>query len=242
MVVEKLSLSNTEGDQLVWLHGWGMDHTFLKPLASILQGVGDSYLLDLPGFGGSPLPEEAWDTEAYAKAVAEFIKDLPKKKTFVIGHSFGGRVAVQLAEKYPKLVQGIVLLGGAGLQKKRSFLFKGYKFIVSRYGKAVKTIFPFLKNISLSSADYRNAQGLKREIFIKTISENLESVAANIQVPALLIYGEKDTETPAEFGQRYHRLIKNSTLYILPEQDHWSILRLQQTAAYINNFISENLV
>ena len=242
MFAEKIALSNTEDVQLVWLHGWGLDHTSLKPLALTLQAVGESYLVDLPGFGETPLPKKAWDTEDYADEVAKFIRGLPKRKTFVIGHSFGGRVAVRLAYKYPKLVQGIVLLGGAGLQKKRSLLFRGYQFLVKRYGKLVKKVFPFLKHISLSSADYKNSSGLKRDIFVKTISEDLTPLAGQIMRPALLVYGEKDTETPPEFGQRYHQLLKNSTLYIVPGQDHWSILRLQQTAAYINNFISENLV
>ena len=134
------------------------------------------------------------------------------------------------------------MLGGAGLQKKRSLLFRIYQFMVKRYGKLVKKIFPFLKHVSLSSADYKSTSGLKREIFLKTISEDLTPLAEQIMRPALLVYGEKDTETPAEFGQRYHQLLKNSTLYIVPGQDHWSVLRMQQTAAYINNFISENLV
>ena len=242
MFVKKLDLCDSEDIQLIWLHGWGLDGNSLMSLASLLHARGENYLLDLPGFGKTPLPKSAWGTQEYADEVARFIKELPRKKTFVIGHSFGGRVALRLADKYPELINGVVLVGGAGLQKKRSPIFHIYTYMVKKYGKTVKRIFPFLKKLSLGSADYKNTEGIKREIFTKVISEDLTSIATTITLPVLLIYGENDTETPPEFGKKYKELIKNSVLYILPDQDHWSILRQQQTAAFINNFIAENLL
>ena len=242
MFVQKLDLCDSEDIQLIWLHGWGLDGNSLMTLASLLHARGENYLLDLPGFGKTPLPDAPWGTQEYADEVARFIKELPKRKTFVIGHSFGGRVALRLANKYPELLDGIVLVGGAGLQKKRSLMFRIYVGLVKKYGKFVKQIFPFLKKFSFGSSDYKKTEGVKREIFTKVISEDLSGIASKITLPALLIYGEKDTETPPDFGIRYKELLKNSSLYIIPEQDHWSILRQQQTAAFINNFISENLL
>src|SRR5206468_4391460 len=73
------------------LHGWRRTH---RDFSAVLDGV-DAVALDLPGFGTSPPPPEGWGGAEYAKAVLPVIERMTAP-VVVLGHSFGGRVAVHL--------------------------------------------------------------------------------------------------------------------------------------------------
>lgn len=230
---------------LFWGHGWGQDHTAFMPLVQSLQAFGAHTALDFPGFGRSPRPDESWSTADYADAIAAHLKESGQAPIIWIGHSFGGRVGVQLASRHPELVKGLVLIAGAGLKRKRSPL-------KALYFKARIALYKFLKKLiplglsqewlqsKFGSRDYKSA-GAMRDIFQKVISEDLSPQAGQISAPTLLIYGEKDSETPPEFGQRYNRLITNSTLHILPGLDHYSVLASgrHQVANLLQGFIND---
>jgi len=217
--------------RVVWLHGWGQDHRALLPLAGFFSDVAENYLIDLPGFGQSALPNEAWDSADYAKSVAEWLQTLDKKPTIIIGHSFGCRVGLQMAVQYPELVSGLILIAAPGLTRKRSPVFKVRVFALKMVGRILKQ-FDHLFKTSLKekyankvgSRDYRMAQGLLRAILVKSVCENLSDVAEKVQQPVQLIYGQNDNETPIEFGETYQQLIKNAELAILPNQDHYTVL------------------
>jgi pimeloyl-ACP methyl ester carboxylesterase len=74
------------------------------------------------------------------------------------------------------------------------------------------------------SRDYKNA-GALRNILVKTVNEDLTNDAKQVTVPTFLLWGETDQETPQAIGKRFHELIPNSKLVILPGQDHFPFLR-----------------
>src|SRR5258708_4411914 len=73
--------------ELIWAHGWGHTHHALLPLAQAMRPAADSWLVDLPGFGDSPLPPGPWGTEDYADAMAEWLATLPPGRKIWVGHS-----------------------------------------------------------------------------------------------------------------------------------------------------------
>jgi len=234
--------------RLVWLHGWGVDHKTLLPIASFFDTETENYLLDLSGFGKSPAPKKVYDSLDYAKEIAKWLKSFKTKKpTYIIGHSFGGQTAIQIANLYPKLVNGLVLIGASGLKRKRSLFFKIKVLVFKIAAKTFKTIFGennFAKLKSklvnkLGSTDYKNANEIMRKILVKVTNENLQNIASKIKAPALLIYGEKDLQTPSYFGKKYNELIKNSKFVKLQELNHYTILSTgkYQVQNLINNFI-----
>ena len=95
-------------------------------------------------------------------------------------------------------------------------------------------------SMKFGSRDYKNA-GSMRQIFVKTISEDLSDIATQIKAQTTIIVGDKDNETPVEFGQRYNKLIPNSELFIFPEIDHYSIISnaRHQTINVIKKFFSK---
>lgn len=225
-----------------WGHGWGQSHAAFLSLAESLAQLGEHKMLDFPGFGQSPKPANDWSTEDYADAIADNIDD----PVIWTGHSFGGRVGVRLASKYPDKIKALIIISGAGLKRKRPFIKSLYfKGRISLY-KFLKKLVPYgvsqqwLQSV-FGSSDYVNA-GEMREIFRKTISEDLSLQASKIKCPTLLIYGENDLETPAEFGERYKSLIENSELHILTGQDHYSVLSSgrHQVANLISEFVKKH--
>ena len=113
MIYENLNFEYIKGKKqsnvkFVLLHGWGHCIENLKPIAKMLCDY-DCYLVDLPGFGKSPIPTDVLSISEYSSIVADFIKGFKNKddKVVVIGHSFGGRISLDLASNYPSLVNKI---------------------------------------------------------------------------------------------------------------------------------------
>ncbi|MGB0719497.1 MAG: alpha/beta fold hydrolase, partial [Bdellovibrionales bacterium] len=111
---------------IVWAHGWGQSHAAFLPLAESLNTIGTHVLVDLPGFGASAAPDDVWGTEDYADRMAKLISAVTDAPIIWVGHSFGCRVGLQLAAKYPDLVSKLCLVAGAGLPRKKPFLTKVY--------------------------------------------------------------------------------------------------------------------
>ena len=216
--------------RILWLHGWGQEHQSFAKLEPFFKDV-ENVLFDFPGFGKSPPPSKVWGTEKYAEFIENCLQKEPKKETYVLGHSFGCRVALRFAHKYPLKVKGLILISAAGLKRKRSLFFKLKAFFLKSLGRVAclldrvfKTKLKQLYSMKFGSPDYRNANGIMKEIFVRTISEDLSEIAQKIKTPTLLIYGTEDKETPPEFGKCYSDLLINSKYIEIPNFDHYNIL------------------
>lgn len=213
---------------VIWGHGWGRSRADFLPLARSLERRAHHTVLDFPGFGDSPRPREDWGTEAYADALAEWLRTQPARRRIYVGHSFGSRVGLRLAARHPDLLDAMVLVAGAGLQRRRSAWQRLKIFARVRAFKALKLVERLGLDVSryrsgFGSADYRDA-GAMRPIFVKTVREDQTDVAKAIRCPVVLLYGEHDTETPPEFGTRLQGLIPGARLAILPGLDHLTVL------------------
>jgi len=189
--------------------------------------------------------QEGASTEVYADALAAQL-DADKRHT-LIGHSYGGRVAVQLAAKHPKLVKAIILVGGAGLPRKRSLAFKLKAGCLRLLGKIAylsdtifKTKFRGAYVARFGSTDYKNA-GALRATLVSAVKENLSNKARALKCPALLLYGTNDVDTPPEIGRKYESLIPVSRFIELKGYDHHDILTrgAYQCEALIKSFLKD---
>ncbi len=241
--------SNEAKIRLIWLHGWGQNHKSFLLLADLF-GNCQNILVDMAGFGDAPLPDKVWDTKDYAKDLFDYLQqENSVEKTYIIGHSFGCRVALRLSHQFDNVVDGLILISAAGLKKKRSISFKIKSFILRWIGKILQLIdyifdSEFKKKYAdkFGSADYRNAKGLMRNIFVKVINEDLSQIAGKIRIPTILIFGQNDQETPPQFGKRYNKMLINSQYFELPNFDHYNILSQgrYQLQNIISNFIKNN--
>lgn len=105
------------GPPVVFLHGWGLTHHTYRHGLERLVGRGVRVVAPaLPGFGGTAgLPEESFSLEGYAGWVASFLRELGITGPVVlVGHSFGGGVALRVAHDHPELVGRLVLVNSIG--------------------------------------------------------------------------------------------------------------------------------
>ncbi|WAB83845.1 alpha/beta hydrolase [Microcella daejeonensis] len=182
---------------VVALHGWGRDG---GDFATILSGL-DAVSIHLPGFGPAPAPETVWGTEQYAELVAEAIAAYAP--VVVVGHSFGGRVAVRLAARRPELVSGLVLTG-APLVRLAPTVKPPFSYRLARWANARGLLsdarMDDLRN-QRGSADYRAAQGVMRGVLVAAVNEDYDDDLRALTCPVSMVWGEHDTAAPTEAGR-----------------------------------------
>ena len=215
------------GDTIVLLHGWGHSIDNVRGLAKILAWQHTVYAVDLPGFGKSDPPPESWGTADYAICIEEFMAAEGIAQATLCGHSFGGRVSIQLTARAPEKVKKLILLNSSGLPPVRPwdaqiririlrYIAKALKFIDATTGTA------FFKNNfapRFGSADYKKA-GELRSVFVRTVNEDLTPQALAVKARTLLLWGERDTETPVALGVALKSLIHNSHMVVLAGKGH----------------------
>jgi pimeloyl-ACP methyl ester carboxylesterase len=218
-----------DGDVVLLLHGWGGSLDSMRPVYDDLIRHHRVYALDLPGHGRSGIPSSAWGVTEYTNCVVEFLQQAGIDTATIIGHSFGGRIAIKLAVFFPQLVNKIVFIDSAGVRPPRGARYY-LRFSVAKIGKFASRYFGTLGRAvkswlyaRIASADYARA-GELRETFVKVVTEDLTPLLARIRQPSLILWGENDLDTPLVMGQTMARMIPNARLVILPDAGHFSYL------------------
>ncbi|MHA6694157.1 alpha/beta fold hydrolase [Homoserinimonas sp. A520] len=201
---------------VIAMHGWGRSgHDF----RDIVEGL-DSLSIHLPGFGITPEPSEAWGTDRYAEEVAHALGGMPP--VILLGHSFGGRVAVRLAAQHPHLVRGIVLTGVPLLRltppPKPSLGYRAVRFL-AKIGLISQARLEAEKQ-RRGSPDYRAASGVMRDVLVKVMREDYRDDLAKITVPVRMVWGEHDTAAPTDAGLAASKLVATATFRSVPGAAH----------------------
>lgn len=216
---------------VVFGHGWGRTYRDFIPVAEALAPVARSYLIDFPGFGDTPRPDETWGTEDYADHVTRFLKDTHGLTSYTwVGHSFGGRIGMRIAAKSVEVINHLVLVASAGVPRSRSTLQKwrgrrrSWEFKIRKAGAKTPEALAELE-AQYGSLDYIHSREIgMRDIFVRTVNEDQTDTLGRIACPTTLIYGGQDTETPVEVGEKIAAGISGSNLIVCPHYDHISIL------------------
>lgn len=224
-----------EGKNVLLLHGWGCTKETFASVTRELQKTMRVTALDFPGFGKSDMPPETFGVPEYMEVTAKFIKQAGLTGTDIICHSFGGRVGIMLAAKYPELVGKIVFTGSAGFIKKRTlkYYIRTYRFkLVKKIAKG-QWLKKLLKKFGMDidekiknagSPDYRALPNSMKKVFVRVINKDLREYLQEIKAPSLLIWGENDTETPLAFGKLMEEKIADAGLAVLPNAGHYAFL------------------
>ncbi len=226
-----------EGKDVLLLHGWGCTTEHFRPIISDMQESYRLTVIDFPGHGKSGRPPEPWGVGDYAKCVKDVLQQLKIEKCSLIAHSFGGRVSLHLAAHHPEMIDKMVLTGCAGLkkpqteeQKKRSEAFQRKKKQLQNLqklplvGKMAEKAMEKLRR-QYGSADYNALDEEMRKTFVKVIGEDLSPLLSKIQASTLLVWGEKDQDTPLWMGQKMEQEIRDAGLVVFENDDHFAYLR-----------------
>lgn len=215
----------THGTGVPWvlaLPGWQRTHRDFDAVLDGLNAVG----LDLPGFGAAPPPTEAWTTREYAGHVAGVLDEMAPQ-VVVVGHSFGGRVAVHLAAAHPGRVAGLVLTGvpalsepPAGARRRKPPLALRAAKALHRAGVVGEERVEQLR-LRHGSADYRRAAGPLRDVLVKAVNENYQAVLDAYPGPVELVWGADDDQAPVAAAEAAARRRAGTNLVVLAGVGHF---------------------
>jgi pimeloyl-ACP methyl ester carboxylesterase len=221
-----------EGKPLMLLHGWGASAELFGPVVRALQTDRKLILPDLPGFGATPPPPAPWAARDYAEWTAALLDRLGVERADVIGHSNGGRIALVLAATHPDRVGKMVLTGSAGIRPRHGPRYharvRTYK-VLRAMGEA-RALPAALRNAARARAeqrgseDYRAATGTMRGTLVRLVNDDLHALLPRVAAPVLLIWGDKDVETPLADGRTMERLIRDAGLVIFEGAGHYAYL------------------
>jgi pimeloyl-ACP methyl ester carboxylesterase len=215
---------------VVALHGWQRSHAdfdgvFGDPeFADTHCAIG----LDLFGFGATPPPPEPWGADEYARHLLPLFEgaDRLAERVTIVGHSFGGRVGVRLAALVPDRIDRLVLTGAPLLVREGPRPSPALSYRLGRFlhrrGLVGDNRMEALRQRH-GSPDYRAAQGVMRDVFVKELSERAAAGAddlAAVGCPVDLIWGAEDREVPVEVADRAQGMLRSSTLVTLPGIGH----------------------
>ena len=186
------------------MHGWGRRGRDFAPCLDRVPALA----LDLPGFGASPPPRDAIGAEGYAEIVAGILGAFDQPPV-VVGHSFGGRVAVCLAAMRPATVGPLILTGVPLIREHppprpsaRYRLSKALNRLGILPDRRMETI-----RTRSGSADYRAASGMMRQVLVRVLAESYENQLNRISSPIRLIWGASDREVPVSVARRAAEIV-----------------------------------
>ncbi|MQB00868.1 MAG: alpha/beta fold hydrolase [Actinobacteria bacterium] len=216
------------GQPVVLLHGWGGRIESMAPVARCLSPAFRVVAMDLPGFGESPAPEGVWGTPDYAIFVRDVLAERGIERAHMIGHSYGGKVSLFLGATHPELVDKLVLVDASGVRSAPSLGTRAKRVAstaaktAGRFGSPGRRIRQAVFD-RIASKDYREA-GAMRPILVRLVNEDMTPLMPRVRSSTLLVWGDRDEDTPVSYGRKMESLIRDSGLVVLEGAGHFSYL------------------
>lgn len=228
--------SGDSADCVLFLHGVGSGKEGWKAQAAAIVDAGWRFVaIDAPGFGETPLPNQA-GFDPHVESLLDVINSLHASRVVLCGHSLGGMTAQEFYATYPEKISGLILSATSSAFGKPDGDFQK-EFLRARFE-------PFENGITMPQFAKRFAKNLLGpsasaqaiDLVIDVMSsvsidayklsmntivgfdqrENLQ----NIHIPTLLISGEHDTNSPAKMMARMAERIAGSTYVQLADTGH----------------------
>ncbi|MCW8906483.1 MAG: pimeloyl-ACP methyl ester esterase BioH [Sedimenticola sp.] len=221
-----------QGDELVMLHGWGMNAAVWQPVADILAERYRVTLVELPGHGGSEYDSSCSQLDQWTSACLEAA---PERATW-IGWSLGGQLAQHAALLAPERINRLVLVASSP----RFVVDEGWPHAMSQvtlnlFAKALlrdhhQTLERFLSlQVQGDEAARETLRLLRKEIAQRREADptalehgldllrdvDLRDQLLQISCPTLWLLGERDTLVPADLGDDLERLMPEAEVLIL---------------------------
>ena len=223
------------GPALVLLHGYVGDGS--TTWRRQLDGLSDDFTVvawDAPGAGRSSDPPERFGVDGYADCLAGFLQQLGLERACVAGLSFGGIVALGLQRRHAAMSSTLILAsayaGWAGSlppdvaeQRLRQALALADGTPEAFVGALLPTMFSVAMPDE-TVADFRASMQAFHPRGFRAMAlasaEDVRDVLPTIDVPTLLVYGERDVRAPLAVAEGLHSAIPDSRLVVLPGVGH----------------------
>lgn len=197
------AVDGTLDGAVVFLHGWGGD---IRSFATEYKTIADL------GFGAinmafpKRVPSD-WGIYDYAALVRDFLAEFNVVRPTVVGHSFGGRVALILASQ--GFCGKIALVDSAGLKPRYSLRRQLRVAAYKRRVKCGKSLDGF------GSTDYNNVDADMRGVFVRVVNTHLDRLLQDVRCKTLIFWGKNDRDTPIYMAKRLHKRIVDSEIVVV---------------------------
>ena len=225
-----------EGPALVFLHGIGGNRYSFDWQLPAFQDQWRCIAWDMPGYGGSPLPDGGLTWEMMSHALANLLDHLGEEQVTLLGHSMGGFVAQDFVARYPDRVKTLILFATSASFGKPGGDWQN-EFLDSRLApldegktpadfapKLMASMFPETgKEAALAKAVESNA-ALPAETYRAAlnciVTFDGRDALANIACPTFLLAASEDQTAPAKVMERMQAKIPNAAYHCLPDLNH----------------------
>ncbi len=238
-----------EGPVLLLLHGIAGSSRAWREVMPALAGEYRMIAPDLIGHGESAKPVGDYSLGAYASGMRDFLGVLGVERATLVGQSFGGGVAMQLAYQHPEVCERLVLVDSGGLGREVSPILRAVTLPLAEY--VLPIVFPsfvkdrgdavsrFLKQRGIQSGRaaemwlaYRSlTESDNRKAFVRTMRSVIDPGGQTVSamdrlylaasVPTLIVWGEDDPIIPVSHGHAAHEVIVGSRLEIIEGVGHF---------------------
>ncbi|TMF90761.1 MAG: alpha/beta hydrolase [Chloroflexi bacterium] len=224
------------GPPVVFLHGFFGDHRVWRRQFELA----DEYTVvawDAPGCGASSIPPERFRIADYAEVLAGFVGELGLGRPHMVGNSFGGTLALQLAVRHPAIPKSLVLAdtyaGWSGsfspeivaqrLSQSLPDLDLPPDQVVAKWMPGFVTPAapkPVVEELAAIVAEF-NPDGMR--VMIQALAQaDLRDELRNVAVPSLLLWGDQDVRSPLGVAADLHARIPGSRLVVIEQAGHLS--------------------
>lgn len=223
------------GPALVLLHGYVGDGptTWRRQL----DGLSDEFTViawDAPGAGRSTDPPEGFGLDGYADCLARFLDELGLDGACVAGLSFGGILALALQRRHSAKSSALILAsayaGWAGSLPPEVTEERLRQAIALADGTPEAFVGALLPTMFSKPMPHETVDGFRASMeafhphgfraMARASAEDVRNVLAHIDVPTLLVYGDRDVRAPLTVAKALHGAISGSRLVVLPETGH----------------------
>ena len=192
------------GRPVLLLHGGASDaRDWLDTMAALSHRY-TLYAPDLIGYGQNERSSQGYYLSDFSDFILEFMDTLGLESPVLVGHSFGGRISMDIALQRPERVNRLILADSSGLGK------------VSRFGTALLTGFWIIRKL------FRIPQPYPK--FLAREGDDLDWACVdelpNLKIPTLIIWKRRDPYLPLALARRAAELIPDARLAVIPGWGH----------------------
>ena len=229
------------------LHGWAVasgnaNQEKWQPFIDQLENAGHTVVfLKIPGLS-APL-NTVWNLDDFVCWLSQEIQERAQnQKIVLLGHSFGGQIAVKYVAQNPKHIEKLILLDSAGIKDTapKAVIKRAVFLVAAKVGRVIFTS-DFMRSVLYKLAkesDYKNAPPLLRRTMSNILDAEVVADLPKISVPTKIIWGENDTVTPVKHAHQMHVLITNSQLSLIADARHSpQFTHTTQTAEVVQEFL-----
>jgi pimeloyl-ACP methyl ester carboxylesterase len=235
---------------LLLLHGLGCDHTTWAPVIAALARRYTVIAPDLLGHGASAKPRADYSVGGYANAMRDLLTVLGIDKVTVVGHSFGGGVAMQFAYQFPERTERMVLVAPGGLGPEvsaviRAITLPGFHQVMGMAtlpgvrhaaATALRTLattgLPHTRDLDEVAAIYESFGDRKSRAAIRHVVRAVVDWRGQVvtmadrayltaAMPMCVVWGSRDDVIPVSHAERVRTLAPDATVEVVENAGHF---------------------